>query len=255
VSFEVASDRDDRGPKVRRWVPCAAIVLAAHALAIALLAPKSEEIDADAGSPIALIELAPLPVAPAAPPSDLAPGPLQSESVAEDAPTPVDQPPPPPPPEQVPISEALSSDPAPVETKPVEAAPEPPPSNVAIATAPPNAPDIGVVAAGPDLGRVAKPSPARVERWERSLIARVERFKRYPPQAEGRFGIASIAFSIDRNGHLLSARIIKGSGSAILDEEALAMIRRAVPLPAPPADVADDRLSFVLPVRYAPTGR
>jgi protein TonB len=105
------------------------------------------------------------------------------------------------------------------------------------------------------MGRLAKPDAARVVRWERSLIAHIDRFKRYPREAEGRFGVARVAFTIDRRGRLLSARIVAGSGSAVLDDEALATVQRAAPFPRPPEGVADNRLSFVLPIRFARLAR
>ena len=49
----------------------------------------------------------------------------------------------------------------------------------------------------------------------------------------------------------MSSKIVKSSGSAVLDTEALALIKRAAPFPPPPAAVADDDLSIVVPVRYA----
>ena len=59
------------------------------------------------------------------------------------------------------------------------------------------------------------------------------------------------AFSIDRHGDLVSSRIVKSSGSALLDAEALDLIKRAAPLPPPPAEIADSELSFVVPIRFA----
>jgi periplasmic protein TonB len=49
----------------------------------------------------------------------------------------------------------------------------------------------------------------------------------------------------------VSSKIAKTSGSVILDAEALDLIKRAAPLPSPPADVADSDLSFVVPIRSA----
>ena len=45
-------------------------------------------------------------------------------------------------------------------------------------------------------------------------------------------------FAMDRHGHVLSARIQRGSGHTLLDKEALALVRRAEPLPSPPDSVA-----------------
>ena len=59
-----------------------------------------------------------------------------------------------------------------------------------------------------------------------------------------------IAFVLDRTGRVLSATIAQSSGDASFDQAALAMMRRADPVPAPPALVADEGLSFSLPVNF-----
>ena len=64
-------------------------------------------------------------------------------------------------------------------------------------------------------------------------------------------GVVSLAFTIDRHGGVMSSRIVKSSGSTVLDAEALDLIKRAALLPPPPADVADSELSFVVPIRFA----
>ena len=96
------------------------------------------------------------------------------------------------------------------------------------------------------------PSPA-IASWQQSLVAHLARFQRYPPQARGAQGVVTVAFRIDRQGNVVSSRIAKSSGSAVLDADALAMIKRAAPLPPPPAGIADDDLSIVVPIRYSPT--
>ena len=86
--------------------------------------------------------------------------------------------------------------------------------------------------------------------WQQAVVARLARFQRYPAQAKGATGIVNLSFSIDRQGHVLNSRIIKSSGSAVLDAEALSLLTRAAPLPAPPAAVPDSDLTFVLPIRF-----
>jgi periplasmic protein TonB len=87
--------------------------------------------------------------------------------------------------------------------------------------------------------------------WQQSLVARLAKLQRYPTQARGVQGVASVAFTIDRQGKVVSSKIVKSSGSAVLDAEALDLIKRAVPLPPPPAEIADSDLSFVVPIRFA----
>src|SRR5437016_675146 len=79
-----------------------------------------------------------------------------------------------------------------------------------------------------------RPTSAAVPSWQRLLVAQLERHKRYPPQAGGKVGEARLAFSIDRGGRVLASRIVHSSGSDALDREALALLRRAAPLPPPP---------------------
>lgn len=106
-----------------------------------------------------------------------------------------------------------------------------------------------------------KPPPAApavsaaITNWQHALIARIDRFKRYPARANGAEGIVELAFAIDRKGAVVSSRIAKSSGSAALDADALALIKRASPLPPPPDGVADADLSFVVPIRYTVGGQ
>jgi len=272
--IRIAGDR--RGAGLLRWGVCGFFVLAAHALALASLRPDIEDADDDSGSPVAFIELAPMAVAPPAPPSDLAPGPVQSDSEADDSERQVPPPPPvqrpeaepeaaaadPPPPVEAPQNQTAKAPVAPDPPAPVETPAQPPqpivaqadpPSRVSVPSAPPSAVEIAPQAAGPAIGRIERTISPRAARWQLSLVAHIERFKRYPDRAEGKFGVARLAFTIDRQGRLRDVRVFGGSGSPILDEEALATIKRAEPFPAPPDRVSDDELSFVLPIRYAPS--
>jgi hypothetical protein len=67
-----------------RWTSSAAIVLLPHALIAVALITRPDYIDLSAGSPIVMIELAPLPVAPPEPPRDLAPGLQQLQNESEE---------------------------------------------------------------------------------------------------------------------------------------------------------------------------
>jgi len=49
---------------------------------------------------------------------------------------------------------------------------------------------------------------------------------------------------------LLSSQIVQSSGSSQLDQETLAMLARAQPMPKPPGSAPDSALSFVLPIRF-----
>jgi protein TonB len=232
-------------PEIVRWGGCAAVVVAAHVLVAFAIAAHSDEAELEAGTPVVMVDLAPLAAAPSAPPRDLAAGPLleaeNQERVAEEA-SPERQEPE----KQQMVQDTPAPDPevtmaqAPPEEKPVEDKPVQQPAEAApVPTAPQNAPTPAARAAAPAIAS-----------WQRRLIAQLERYKRYPPQAHGKLGEARLAFSIDRQGRVVTSRIVHSSGSDALDDEALALVKRAEPLPPPPAGVPDDQLSFVVPIRY-----
>lgn len=55
---------------------------------------------------------------------------------------------------------------------------------------------------------------------------------------------------MDRAGHVLAVRLARSSGSASLDEEAQALVRRAEPLPPPPAELPGTTLTLDVPIRF-----
>ncbi len=88
--------------------------------------------------------------------------------------------------------------------------------------------------------------------WKSQLVARLERAKRYPSEARarGEHGTAQLAFSVDRRGGVHHARIVRSSGSSLLDRETLALVARAAPLPPPPPEVKGAQIAIVVPIRY-----
>jgi protein TonB len=99
----------------------------------------------------------------------------------------------------------------------------------------------------------AAPSSSAVPGWRGELIGRLQRAKRYPDAARERDeqGVATVTFTMDRNGHVLSASLVHSSGSPALDEEAVAMVHRADPLPPMPAELAGNTVKFTLPVTFS----
>jgi len=85
--------------------------------------------------------------------------------------------------------------------------------------------------------------------WEKDLVAHLDRHKRYP---KGLLKAAelSVRLTLDRLGHVVSVAIEKGSGDPAFDEAAIGMVKRSDPVPTPPPLVADDGLTFVLPVIF-----
>ena len=98
-----------------------------------------------------------------------------------------------------------------------------------------------------ERGRAAQPSLS-IASWRSSLLAHLNRYKHFPEGA--RPAVVRVAFAIDGQGRVLSARLAQSSGDAILDAEAVAMIRRASPVPTPPAGMTTGAISLTVPVRY-----
>ncbi|WP_338422363.1 energy transducer TonB family protein [Acetobacter musti] len=88
--------------------------------------------------------------------------------------------------------------------------------------------------------------------WQSALLARLERYKRYPAVAQGQHqeGTAMLRFRMDRKGHVLSASIAGSSGHALLDDETLALVHRAEPLPSPPDAIAGETITLTVPVEF-----
>jgi TonB family protein len=91
--------------------------------------------------------------------------------------------------------------------------------------------------------------------WQKELAAHLDRHKRYPADRSNKAAEILVSFELDRTGHVLSTAIVKGSGDPSFDEAALAMLRRSDPVPAPPPLVADEGLTFTLPVIFRVKGK
>lgn len=94
-----------------------------------------------------------------------------------------------------------------------------------------------------------------IQTWQKQLNAHFEKHKRYPADRVGKAGEIVVSFVLDRTGHVLSSNIVTSSGDSALDAAALDMLKRSDPVPAPPALIADEGLSFTLPVIFRVKGK
>jgi periplasmic protein TonB len=234
-----------RWPETVRWGLCFALALCFHAAgAAALLARWNDSADLVASAPAIMIELAPVPVAPEIIPNDTPPDPQQVEAQPEPE-KPVEKVETPPEPQ---AELQVTPPPKPIE-KPTEQKPKQ--KQASLPTTPSTAAHKAERAAARAPGSASLNSDA-LPNWKSQLVARLERYKRYPSEAQsrGERGVAQLAFSIDRHGGVHNAHIVRSSGSSLLDRETLLLLERAQPLPAPPAEIPGAQIAIVVPIRY-----
>lgn len=224
--------------ELRLWVASAAVVVGLHAAGAAALFTGHDLDSFGVPSDAIVIDLAPY-----SPPSDtvedIAPGPQQEEEA------------PPPPPKQEKVEEKIDEkvDVQPSPAPAVAALPPPEPVN-------PKPPEPTPTPVAPAPATTAPPRPhassAEIKSWHGSVFKQLQLHKSYPPfaRAHGEQGVVELAFSIDREGHVISSKIVKSSGYAALDQETMATVQRAQPFPVPPSDVDGPTFDFTVPLRF-----
>jgi periplasmic protein TonB len=250
------------GPLMRVW--CAAVLAAAvlhgGCFGYAFLASKHDDADVALGAPA--VEIGLDMTAPHAEDENLPPGPeseaaaasaasASQEAKAEQTDQPKAQPTETENPDQV-VSPDASKKEKPDDPKLKEAKSNPSAESVASeATAPPK-----VEAAREALKSVAPAqgtgeSAQRIKAtWQKELVAHLNRFKRYPASTTAQGMTIVVSFTLDRLGHVAASKVVQSSGSPAFDQAALAMMTRADPVPSPPAVVADEGLTFTIPVIF-----
>jgi periplasmic protein TonB len=237
-----------------RWTVSLLVVLALHGALLLVVMLRQVTIKPIGMPPAAvMIDLAPFPaVAPAAP----SPTPPEPE---------VRAPPPEPPPEPQPPPEPeipkLAPSPAPHPAVTLRA-PQPPKPKIKQVERPPVTQREPLPAAPPppattphstvSQGAATSTSSVRVT-WQAQLVAWLEKYKRYPraAQEQREQGVVYLRFAIDRQGRVLSSQINKSSGFELLDDEVLALVQRAQPVPSPPPEVTGDRIELLVPVAFS----
>lgn len=93
-------------------------------------------------------------------------------------------------------------------------------------------------------------SPAN---WYGQINAKLEKMKHYPAEAqsEEQEGTAIVHIVLDRQGHVLTSSLLKSSGHALLDKEAIALSHRVDPFPAPPDNIKGSVLKLNIPIQFS----
>jgi protein TonB len=253
----------------RRWIVAGVFMLSMHIAAGALAFyswPEEETSDESEGA--FLVEMAPVAMAPPSEKVNLAVGLRADEAAASVAPTEeikekseiempkVEEAPLAPDPEivvekKIPIEEIeekeQKEDPRPeqkaipVESSVAQEAAAPPPVE-----APPSEKPVA-----PKQGVSTKPSEATLS-WQKSVALHLNKHKKYPGDARsrGEEGVATVSFTLDRSGKVISVHLDQSSGSTLLDQEAIEVFSRASPFPTPPTDMAELSFSFSQPIQF-----
>jgi len=89
--------------------------------------------------------------------------------------------------------------------------------------------------------------------YRAGLSAALRRNLRYPvlPRERGQEGEVVVQFSVTRSGAVRGARIMRSSGIAAFDAEALALLERVSPLPPLPGGWPAEEAMFAAPIRFA----
>jgi protein TonB len=219
-----------------RWTFSAALVLCAHAaIAAAMIQWTDLQQEAEPFGAIT-IELAPVPVAPLEEENPVI-DPVQTEVPVELTPEKVEEKVEEAPEPEV-VLEARQDEPKPTQ---MEVTPQEyvAPHDVTEQHA--------AIPAAPTQG-VANANSRALARWREEVRNVIERNKRSVSLA--RRGITQIAFSVNRTGQVVRTRVVSSSGSAVLDQAAVEIIKRADPFPAPPAELPGDEISISVPISF-----
>ena len=218
----IALTLEDRADLLR-WLVSGAIILCAHgAIAASLLLGAPPPDESSQGAAI-VIELAEMPVA-------------SSDVTPTEPETPKEQP-------EEKIEEKVEA----LSDVAMLPEPKPEPPKAVEEDTPPPAPTTA-----PIEGRQDTSGSNLLPKWQKEISTILERNKRYPSEARAnrQQGVAKIAFNMDRQGRVLSTRLVASSGSSALDQEALSLTQRAQ-FPPPPVVFAGGEITVTVPVRFS----
>jgi len=206
-----------------------------------------------------LIDLAPAPTAQRIQTEDLPPGPEIQEAEAPPVEPPKKEvveeqlPPTAPQPDSLipaPLKVEPKTEPSPLTSQPVREQMKKPVRKRSVeqstrAKADRNAPEAPTLNAGASAAAAAAS-------YRSILASHLQRFKQYPGSARANHeqGTTSVNFTVTRNGRVTRSRLAKSSGVASLDQETLALIQRAQPLPPFPPEMREASVSFTVPFSF-----
>ncbi|HMN51226.1 MAG TPA: energy transducer TonB [Xanthobacteraceae bacterium] len=106
--------------------------------------------------------------------------------------------------------------------------------------------------AAPNQPRQGVGGTANASSYHAQVLAHLQRFRTYPPGARERgiTGVSTVTFTLSASGAVISASLSGSSGQGILDQTALAIVRRASPFPPIPPGLGRSSMTFAAPLRF-----
>jgi protein TonB len=100
---------------------------------------------------------------------------------------------------------------------------------------------------------VIDPQEEAMLRYQDMVKQKIESHRKYPNWAkrQGLEGITYLYFIVLPNGLGEDIRIIRSSGSSILDEEAVSMVKRASPFPAVPKEITSSSVGMEVAIVFS----
>jgi protein TonB len=268
ASMTAIAYTDPVSARQSRWFTAGAAVLAVHVLAIgfAIMGAVDTDVPEEPEGAV-MLELSPMPVSAASDAPDLPTGPvvetaetitaksLEPEPAKTELPDVEPSPLAPEPEVAIPqmrtvdqIEETKEPDP---EVKKAEEQAPPQETVIPQATAPPPTAAAAAQTAASKQGTTAEAAQQEAS-WQKDILKTLAKHRRYPQEARSRRqqGDAVVSFTVDRAGRVVTSALVQSSGSSFLDEEALAVLNRASPLPEPPASLAGETFSLQLPIFF-----
>lgn len=105
----------------------------------------------------------------------------------------------------------------------------------------------GGVGGGSGIG-----NPNALKAYTSKIRAKINRLKKYPPAAASQkiSGVVTVNFTVNRQGAVISSKMVKSSGHAVLDQEAMALLKRCSPFPAMPKELPQNNLNLTVPINF-----
>ncbi|MDR1036061.1 MAG: energy transducer TonB [Deltaproteobacteria bacterium] len=113
-------------------------------------------------------------------------------------------------------------------------------------------PESGEARTAPDVGGRAGGARKARDYYMTQVRHRIQLGLVYPDRARdaGLEGTATVRFIVSRNGRLVSCDVMKSSGHGVLDDAAIAVLRRLEPFPPFPPDVRDSYMMLTEPIEF-----